>query len=127
MAAKASIPSKLIKKQVQKAVGFGQQPLFRDRIFISFVIASFILCAVIIIVLIIRVRPQSLVVPLQYSTLRGFDALGPWYRAHLYGLFSLVITVGNTILAVMSYPKSRIASFFLVLGTIVVNAFTLVI
>ncbi len=127
MTAKTANPSKAIKQQVQKAADFWQRPMFHDRIFIGFVITCFGLSAAVITILIIKVRPQSFVVPLQYSTLRGFDALGPWYHAYTYGLFSLIVTGGNTALAVMSYPKSRITSFFLILGTLVINVFTLVV
>lgn len=124
---KAKKSRKILEQTAEQAAAIRQRPLFQDRLFIGFVLATFALCIAIIVTLIIKVRPKSFVVPLQYSTLRGFDALGPWYRAYMYGLFTLLVSIGNTSLAVMSYPKSRISSFFLMLGTVVVNIFTLVV
>ena len=115
-------------KQVQQTTGsFWKQPLFRDRLFVGFVLASGLLCLAVIVLLILNVRPKDFVVPIQYSTLQGFDALGPWYRVYTFGLFSLLVTVGNIILATMSYRRSRMVSFFLVTSTAVINLLTLVI
>lgn len=101
--------------------------LFKDRLFVGFLIAGLTLGLLVLVLLGLRVRPKDFAVPLRYSTHQGFDALGAWYRVYTFGLFSLVVTVGNTVLAALSFDKSRIASFFLVMGTLVINLFTLII
>ncbi|MBI3983790.1 hypothetical protein HY346_00640 [Candidatus Microgenomates bacterium] len=110
-------------------VSLGQKlkRLFKDRLFVAFLIAGLVLGLLVLLLLGLRVRPKEFAVPLRYSTYQGFDALGAWYRVYTFGLFSLVVTIGNTILAALSFDKSRIASFFLVMGTLVVNLFTLII
>lgn len=125
---KKSKQSKLTSKQLQKRIDhFRSQRIFKDKLFSAFLVLSLLALIAVITVLIVSVRPKAVVVPLRYSTLQGFDALGGWYRLYVYGVFSLLVFIGNTFLAVMLYQKSRIASFFLVLGTLVVNVFTLVI
>lgn len=101
--------------------------LFKDKLFGGFVWAACILCLVSLLFIAFRVRPSDFAVPLRYSTFQGFDALGAWYRVYTYGVFALLVTAGNLILAAVSLDKSRIASFFLILGTIVVNIFALIV
>src|SRR3990167_5167408 len=127
MAIPIASPKKVIKQQVEKAVGIWQRPLFKDRLFIGFIVLGLLLSLAVVVVLMVKVRSKTFVVPLQYSTLQGFDSLGPWYRVYVYGLFTLLVTIINITLAVLSYSKSRIASFFLVLGMLVINLLTLVV
>lgn len=116
-----------LKDPGRAARSIWQKPLFRDRLFIGFLVVAVVLSLIVVVSILIKVRPKDFVVPLQYSTLEGFDGLGSWYRVYLYGLFSIMVTVANIILALYCYPKSRITSFFLVLGTVVINIFTTVI
>ena len=101
--------------------------LFNDGLFRWFLVFTIICLVINLTILGWQVRPTDFVVPLQYSTLRGFDGLGAWYRTYTYGLFSLIVTIGNIWLAAIGYDKSRIASFFLVIGALIVNVFTLVV
>src|SRR5688572_24790439 len=101
--------------------------LFSDRLFIGFLLVAIFLGIAGLVLLALRVRPRDFAVPYQYSSLQGFDALGAWYRVLIYGFFLLLTTAGNISLAALSYDKSRIASFFLVMGTVVVNLFALII
>lgn len=101
--------------------------LFRDKLFRGFLYTGILLGILSLALLIVRVRAVEYAVPLQFYSPRGFDNLGAWYRAYTYGLFGLVSTVGNVILAAISYDKSRIASFFLVMGMLVINIFLLII
>jgi hypothetical protein len=104
-----------------------QWRVFRDKLFVGFTIAAVVLCLAVIVSLLVKVRSKDFVVPLQYSTLQGFDALGSWYRIYAFGAFSLLVTIGNLLLANLAYEKSRLASFLLVLGTVIVNLFSLVV
>lgn len=118
---------KQLKKPARQAVTFWSQPVFRDRLFIGFVITAGLLCAVSIFLLMANVRPKDFVVPVRYSTLQGFDELGSWYRVYSFGLFSLLVTVGNSYLAAQSYRRSRMLSFFLIFGAVMINLLTLVV
>ncbi len=122
-----STVSQKFKHPAQTARTVWQKPLFRDRLLIGFILLAIALSLIILIGLLVKVRPKDFVVPLQYSTLQGFDSLGSWYQVYLYGVFSVLITVANITLALMSYAKSRITSFFLILGTIIINIFAVII
>ncbi len=114
-------------KKSSKPSLLGQHRIFKDKLFIGFMVATVLLCIVICLILLIRVRPRDFVVPLQYSTLQGFDALGVWYRVFGFGAFSLVVTFGNIAMAAYAYEKSRLASFLLVVSSLMINLFTLII
>lgn len=114
-------------KKSSKPSLLGRHRIFKDKLFIGFMVATVALCIVICLILLIRVRPRDFVVPLQYSTLQGFDALGVWYRVFGFGAFSLVVTFGNIAMAAYGYEKSRLASFLLVVSSLMVNLFTLII
>ena len=57
---------------------------------------------------------------MQYSTLSG-ATLGNWYEVYRIGVFSAAVLVVNTLLALQSFGRSRITSFFLLGSTFVVN------
>ena len=101
--------------------------LFADRLFIGFLVAAIGLTLAGVMLLVWRLRPIDFAVPYQYSSLQGFDGLGAWYRVIIYGLFMVGVTAGNLALAALGYDKSRIASFFLVMGTVILNLFALII
>jgi len=114
-------------KKSSKPSVLGQYRMFKDKLFIGFIVATVSLSIIICLILLIRVRSRDFVVPLQYSTLQGFDALGVWYRVFGFGAFSLVVTLGNIALGAYSYEKSRLASFLLVVSSLMINLFTLII
>jgi hypothetical protein len=97
-----------------------QQRLFQDRLSISMLVTALGLNAFNIIVLILRIRPTDYPVPVHYSSLKSFDMLGPWYDRYW-------ITLVNAWLALASFQRSRIASFFLLAGSIVVGIFCIII
>ena len=101
--------------------------LFNDRLFIGFLVAAIVLAIAGVLLLVLRLRPRDFAVPYQYSSLQGFDGLGAWYRVIIYGVFMVMITAGNIILAALGYDKSRIASFFLIMGAVILNLFALII
>ena len=101
--------------------------LFKDKIFRWFLIVSLTFVIGILGILAARLRPIDFAVPLHYSTFQGFDGLGAWYRIYIFGIFALMVTAGNFVLAAYSYDKSRIASFFLVMGSTIINLFLLII
>lgn len=106
------------------------QRFFHDRLSLGLFVASLGLNLINLIVLLAKLRPLefSTTVPVHYSNLNnGFDALGPWYLNYRIGLFALGVTLVNTYLAVLAYSRSRIASFYLIAGSVVVAIFSLII
>ncbi len=101
--------------------------LLKDRLFTAFVASSLLVSLASISLILWRVRPTDFAVPLRYSSAQGFDTLGAWYRVYNFAFFTLLVTVSNLLLAAFSLEKSRIASFFLVMGSLVINIFTLVV
>lgn len=114
-----------LSKRVRKTLGAHR--IFRDYLFLSFLAFAIILLVAIWIVLLGGVRPKDFPVPIGYFSGRGFDMLGPWYSPYMYGLFALMTTVGNTVIATSSYEKSRVGSFLLLVATVALNIFTFVV
>jgi hypothetical protein len=100
---------------------------FSDRLSVTILTLNLILAAVTLAVLIARVRPSAVPVPVHYSSLVGFDKLGPWWQLYSIGLFSFLVIGANTALAIASFTRSRITSFFLMSGAFVVAVFGLII
>lgn len=100
---------------------------FADRLSVTILSLNIILAVVTLVVLVLRVRPSAVPVPVHYSSLVGFDRLGPWWQLYTIGLFSFLVIITNTILAMASFTRSRITSFFLMSGSFVVAIFGLII
>ena len=104
-----------------------QQRILRDKFlrwFVVLVLATFLIVALL---LIVRLRPTDFVVPLEYTSGVGLSGLGDWKLIYGYGLFSAIVTFGNLALSIVAFEKSRIMSFFLLLGAIVINIFTIIV
>ena len=104
-----------------------QQRLFQDKLSVSLLVTALVLNVLNLIVLILRIRPTDYPVPVHYSSLKSFDMLGPWYDRYWIGIFGLAVTLVNAWLALASFQRSRIASFFLLAGSIVVGIFCIII
>lgn len=104
-----------------------QERFFKDRLSLGLLIASFGINLVNIVAMLVRLRPTEFPVPIHYSSLSGFDALGPWYHLYSVAIFALVVTIVNAFLAEQSFSRSRITSFFLLTGAFVVGLFCLII
>lgn len=100
---------------------------FKDRLSLAILIAGLALNATTIIVLVLRLHPTDFPVPIQYSSLEGFNSLGHWYQLYQVGVFGLLVTTVNAYLAYLSFTRSRITSFFLLVGAFVVSLFSLII
>jgi hypothetical protein len=104
-----------------------QQRLFQDRLSVSLLVTALALNALNVVILVLRIRPTDYPVPVHYSSLKSFDVLGPWYDRYWIGLFGLAVTLVNGWLALNSFQRSRIATFFLLAGSIVVGIFCIII
>lgn len=103
------------------------QRFFQDRLSLSFLVPVLALNALTLIIMVIRLKPTDYAIPVRYSSLVGFDTLGPWYQIYMVGLFGVLVTAINTALAAVSFTRSRITSFFLLIGAFVVALFCLII
>lgn len=104
-----------------------QQRLLHDRFMVWFLLLAVLSCGLVVVLLAVRLSPSDFVVPLEYTSGIGLSGLGPWYRLYSYGIFALITTLLNCALAMAAFEKSRIASFFLILGACMVNILTLVV
>jgi hypothetical protein len=100
---------------------------FRDRISLMLFAGALIINGLNLFTLALHVRPIEGEVPVRFSSLRLFDALGPWYYPYLIALFALGVTLANSYFAYHSFGRSRLASFFLLAGSAVVAIFSLII
>ena len=101
--------------------------LMADRLSVGLVVASLLLNALTFIILLIKLHPLDYQVPVHYSSLVGFDQLGPWYQPYTIAVFGFGVTLVNAALALRSFGRSRVASFYLLLGAVVVSIFCFII
>lgn len=66
-------------------------------------------------------------VPTHYLSLVGFDQVGSWYQNYRLAAFSILVLAINSALAATSFQRNRLASFFLLIGSVVVAILALVI
>jgi hypothetical protein len=102
---------------------------FHDRFSAGLLIAALILNALTFIWLLLKVHPTDVPVPMHYSNLlSGFDdQLGPWYFPFFIALYAVGITVFNALFAYQSFGRSRLVSFFLLVSSNVVAAFSFIV
>jgi hypothetical protein len=103
------------------------QRFFRDRLSMTLLIGAAAVNAFNLLSLALNVQPTSAQVPIRFSSLTLFDALGPWYYPFLIALFALFVTAANGFFACYSFGRSRITSFFLLTGSAVVAIFSFII
>jgi hypothetical protein len=101
--------------------------LWRDRLSVSVVALAVAINALAVISVLIRLRPLSYEVPIRYTSVAGFDSLGPWYALYAIPAYGILVLAANVGLAMKAYNRSRIASFFLLLAAVVVALLCLVI
>ena len=117
-----------IKAQLSTAVSaVGQQRFFQDRLSLGLILPALAFNIITLVVMVIRLHPTTFSIPVHYSSLGGFDALGPWYQIYQIAIFGFAVTIVNTTLASYSFARSRIASFYLLTGGFVVALFCLII
>jgi hypothetical protein len=101
--------------------------LWRDRLSVGVVLLATAINILALVLVAARLRPLSYSVPIRYTSVGGFDTLGPWYALYAIPLYGLLVLGANVGLAMKAYTRSRIASFFLLLAAVVVALLCLVI
>ncbi|HVE80767.1 MAG TPA: hypothetical protein VNA68_01345 [Candidatus Dormibacteraeota bacterium] len=104
-----------------------EHPLFRDRISQIAIGLAIVFSIATVLAAITQIKQTDYPVPVHYSSLVGFDKVGKWYENYQIVFFSLVATFVNTLLAAKSFRRNRVASFFLLSGSVVVSLFCLII
>ncbi len=104
-----------------------QSRFFHDRLSMWLLASALVIGGLNVVLLALHIPAVRTDVPVRYSSLGGFDGLGPWYSPFLTALFGLSIALVNGVLAFQAFGRSRIASFFLLVGANVVTLFCLII
>jgi len=104
-----------------------QSRFFRDRLLASLLWGALVINALNFFSLVMHVKPIEGEVPVRFSSLTLFDALGPWYYPYMIALFALCVTLANGYFAYHSFGRSRLSSFFLLTGSSVVAIFSFII
>lgn len=100
---------------------------FHDRLSLGFIVAALAINVLTFVTLVPSVHPTTERVPVHFSSLDLGYGLGGWYVPYGIALFALVVTVANATLAFQAFTRSRLSSFFLLIGAGVVSVFALVI
>lgn len=100
---------------------------FEDRMSLGLIITALGLNVIAFLLLLPKVRPTDLPVPVGYSSLDLGYRLGAWYYPYLVVLFGYGVTLVNSALAYRAFSRSRLASFYLLSGAVVVAIFSLII
>lgn len=119
--------SSLRRNLQEKLSDLRDQRFFRDRLSMFILVGALVINGVNLVWLVLHVKPAESQVPVRFSSLTLFDALGPWYFPFLIVLFASVVTVANGVFAYHSFVRSRLASFFLLIGSVVVAIFAFII
>ena len=104
-----------------------KQRVFRDPLSVGLIVAALGINVLTLIVVALHVRPSEFLVPVHFNSLDGFDRLGNWYELYSLSVFGFLITFCNALLAMRAFGRSRIASFFVLGGSMVVGALSLII
>jgi hypothetical protein len=125
---KALSPFALIVQGIRKQIlAIKASKILHDRLSVVLVLVAIGVNALNIFLLLSHIPASKAQVPTHYSSLTGFEGLGPWYTPIEIALFGLGITVINGFLALLSFGKSRLSSFFLLSVACVSALFCLVI
>jgi len=119
-----SSPRAIASSQLDAARG---HRLWRDRLSVSVVLLAAAINVLTILLVAYRLRPLGYAVPVRYTSVGGFDTLGPWYALYAIPAYGVLVLAANVGLAMKAYTRSRIASFFLLLAAVVVALLCLVI
>jgi len=123
-------PLKALRRSLQSKVeDVRASRFFRDRMSVTLLATGLIINGLTLVTLAMRLKPMDGEWPVRFSSLTGFDpdTLGPWYYPFVIALIALAISAINSFFAYHSFSRSRLASFFLLMGSGVVAIFSFII
>jgi len=89
----------------------------KDKLIIICIILSFLLNAVIWIILYYKIKPTAIPIPLHYNIYFGIDLIGEWYKIYFIPGFGLIIFFINLIISFIIYKTEKIISYFLIFAS----------
>lgn len=104
-----------------------QHPLFKDPISLGALSVSVIVNILTLVLMIVKLDQVDYPVPTHYLSLVGFDEVGAWWSNYRLVVFSIAVTLINSLLAAKAFQRNRLASFFLLIGAASVSILCLVI
>jgi hypothetical protein len=104
-----------------------QSRFFHDRISAGLLVTGLVVNVLNVVLLMLHIPAVPADIPVRYSSLQGFDGLGPWYSPFYLALFGLGVTLVNGVLSYQAFGRSRLAAFYLLAGSVAVGLFCLVI
>jgi uncharacterized BrkB/YihY/UPF0761 family membrane protein len=121
------MPSEIWQSIMHRVAAVRATKFFNDRLSVSMLVLALLFNGLTFVILVARLHPTDLLIPVHYSSLSGYDELGNWYQGYLNGGYALGLTLINGILAYRVFSRSRITSFFLLVGAVVAAMFCLII
>lgn len=121
-------PIASLRRTIQERINHVlSQRFFHDRLSMSVLTIALIVNFANLFILALLIKPTDAEVPVHFSSFILFDQLGPWYFPFEIALVALLITTVNAVFAYHSFTRSRLASFFLLLTSLVVAVFAFII
>lgn len=118
------VPLRTLNRTIQdRLTDVLNQRFFHDRLSMTVLAAALSVNLLNMLSLLLKLRPTDAQVPVHFSSFRLFDQLGPWYFPLEVALGVLVVTLVNAAFAFNSFTRSRLASFFLLVTSLVVGVF----
>ena len=125
---KGFLPTGALRRSINNQFGeIRRSRFFADRLSLGMLTGTVVINALNLFWLILHVHATEGLVPIRFSSLYLFDALGPWYYPYLIVLFAAAVSVANGAFAYNSFSRSRLGSFFLLSGAGVVAIFAAII
>lgn len=109
---------KLIKNLKSQLIG---HHFFKNGWMVGFLSFLLLTNLILITLALLRVSQTDVPIPLRFTSIANFDQLGKWYQLYEIVIASLVVMIINSLLALLSFKKSRLASIFLMTVAILVN------
>lgn len=120
-------PKEILTSTRERVARVRDTRFFQDSMTLWLIMMALIANIAGFLLLLPKVHPSQLPVPVGYSSLDLGYTLGVWYFPYLVVLFGLCVTLLHTALAYRAFNRSRLASFYLLAGAVVIGIFSLII
>lgn len=104
---------------------FGNTPYSKDKLILVSLLGSLILNIVLWVILISKFGYSQDPLPLHFNVVYGIDFVGTVSQVHQLPASGLVIFFVNWLLSRAIYPTVKLYSYFLTIGTVVIQAILL--
>jgi hypothetical protein len=118
---------KLYEKARKRFFQIREARFFEDKMSLALMTIALGLNVATFLLLIPKVHYSDLPLPVGFSNLDLGYVLGVWYYPYAVAAFGLGVTLINSALAYRAFTRSRLASFYLLIGAVVIGVFSLII